>query len=75
MSSWSMLSKIKCNLKSDALDCSELSQQETKGEAIEKVLHKYEMEIRAHIKMENEFKMIAEETEQRYEQLHGKYID
>lgn len=47
--------KTKCKVKSDALDCSEISKDESKGEAIEKVLHKYEMEIRAHIKMENEF--------------------
>lgn len=52
--------KIKCILKRDTLDCSELSHNDNKGEAIEKVLHKYEMEIRAHIKMENEFKKIAE---------------
>lgn len=47
-----MLLKIKCNLIRDSLDCSELSNNDNKNEAIEKILHKYEMEIRAHIKME-----------------------
>jgi hypothetical protein len=42
---------------------------EPKGEAIEKVLHKYEMEIRAHIKMENEFKKIAEEAELKFKEV------
>lgn len=29
-------------------------------------MHKYELEIRAHIKMEKEFKKLAEETEKKY---------
>jgi len=40
-----------------------------KKEPIEKILHKYEMEIRSHIKMENQFKKIAEESEKKFNQL------
>jgi hypothetical protein len=64
--------------KNDSFDCSEISNnnnQENKNEAIEKILHKYELEIRAHIKMEKEFKKIAEETEDKYKILHEKYLN
>ena len=47
----------------DTLNCSEISNKENKTIAIEKIMHKYELEIRAHIKMEKEFKKVAEETE------------
>lgn len=65
--------KIRCLLIRDILDCSDISKNENKGEAIEKVLHKYEMEIRAHIKMENEFKKVAEHTESKYKDLSIKF--
>ena len=42
---------------------------ENKNDVIEKILHKYELEIRAHIKMENEYKRIAQETEEKYNRL------
>ena len=60
-------------LSSDLLDCSELSANEGPNEAIEKVLHKYELEIRAHVKMEAEFKAIAQDSERRYEELRNEY--
>lgn len=60
--------------KMDSFDCSEISNdKENKNEAIEKILHKYELEIRAHIKMEKEFKRLAEETEDKYKKLSEKY--
>lgn len=54
------------------LDCSGLSEG-PRGEAIEKILHKYELEIRAHIKMENELKQIMQETEERYTKMKVEY--
>ena len=59
---------------SDLLDCSELSNHENQNEAIEKILHKYELEIRAHIKMEKEFKRIAQEAEKKYEDLKADHL-
>ena len=47
---------------------------ENKNQSIEKILHKYETEIRSHIKLEQEFKKIAEETEKRYELLRNDYL-
>ena len=46
----------------DFLDWPDVDKND-KNEPIEKILHKYELEIRAHIKMENEFKKVAEESE------------
>ena len=63
-----MLPKTECKLKRDFLDCSEIDKNDKK-EPIEKILHKYEMEIRSHIKMENEFKKVAEEQEKKYNQI------
>lgn len=60
---WSMLIGIRSRLISEFLDCSELSVHENKKDAIEKILHKYELEIRAHIKIEAEYKKIAKEAE------------
>lgn len=40
---------------------------------IEKILHKYELEIRAHVKMEQEFKRLAEESEKKYEGLRAEF--
>ena len=68
-----MFQKTLGNVTSDLLDCSELSNNENQNEAIEKVLHKYELEIRAHIKMEKEFKKIAQEAEKKYEEIKDDY--
>lgn len=59
-------------VKSDGLDCSETNTSEGKPQAIEKILHKYELEIRAHVKIELEFKKIAEESEKKYEFLKNE---
>jgi len=59
-------------VKRDGLDCSETNTSEGKPQAIEKILHKYELEIRAHVKLELEFKKIAEESEKRYESLKNE---
>ena len=59
---------MECKLIRDFLDCSELDKNDKK-EPIEKILHKYEMEIRSHIKMENEFKKVAEEAEKKSNSL------
>ena len=55
------------------MDCSESNAVGNKPQAIEKILHKYELEIRAHVKMEQEFKKIAEESEKRYETIKTEY--
>ena len=59
-------------VKRDGLDCSETNVSEGKPQAIEKILHKYELEIRAHVKIELEFKKIAEESEKKYELLKNE---
>lgn len=43
------------NQKSNILDCSEISQEDN-PQGVEKIFQKYESEIRAHIKMEKEYK-------------------
>lgn len=68
-----MSRRTRGELTRDLLDCSELSNNENPSEAIEKVLHKYELEIRAHIKMEKEFKQIAQESEKKYEEVRAEY--
>ena len=56
------------------LDCSEIV-GDSKSQSIEKVLHKYELEIRSHIKLEQEFKRMADEAERRLESLKADYND
>lgn len=65
--------KAHCNLISDLLDTSEITHTDSKPQAIEKILHKYEMEIRSHTKMEKEFKRLVEEADRRYESLKKEY--
>jgi hypothetical protein len=55
------------------LDCSEIANPNSQPQAIEKILHKYELEIRTHIKMEQEFKKLAEEADKKYEALKSEY--
>ena len=55
------------------LDCSEITHTESKPQAIEKILHKYELEIRTHVKMEQQFKKLAEEAERKCEALKNEY--
>ena len=54
------------------LDCSEIV-SESKTQSIEKILHKYEMEIRSHIKLEQEFKKMADDSERRLETLKVEF--
>ena len=61
-------------LISDILDCSEIV-SDSKNQSIEKILHKYELEIRSHIKLEQEFKRMADESERRLECLKVDYND
>ena len=55
------------------LDCSEITHTESKPQAIEKILHKYELEIRSHVKMEQKFQRLAEEADKKYENLKSEY--
>jgi hypothetical protein len=55
------------------LDCSEIANPHSQPQAIEKILHKYELEIRTHIKMEQEFKKLAEEADKKFETLKSEY--
>ena len=55
------------------LDCSEIANPNSQPQAIEKILHKYELEIRTHIKMEQEFKKLAEEADKKYDALKSEY--
>jgi hypothetical protein len=55
------------------LDSSQVTHTDSKPQAIEKILHKYEMEIRSHTKMEKEFKRLVEEADRRYDNLKREY--
>jgi hypothetical protein len=68
-----MFYEIHCLLIRDTLDCSEIANSDTKPQAIEKILHKYEVEIRTHLKMEHEFKKLAEDADKRFESLKSEY--
>ena len=57
------------------LDCSEIANPNSQPQAIEKILHKYELEIRTHIKMEQEFKKLAEEADLKYNEMMIKLSD
>lgn len=62
-------------LNRDILNCSELGGPDERKATIEKVLHKYEVEIRSHLKMEKEFKKMAKEADSRSEELRVKVKD
>ena len=57
----------------DGLDFGEESSGQNKPQAIERILHKYELEIRAHVKMEQEFRRLAEEAEKKYDTLRVEF--
>ena len=48
---------------------SSLGMANMQGQKIEKILHKYESEIRTHVKMEQEFKVMAEQADKHVETL------
>jgi len=51
-----------------------IGQSMDQGQSIEKVLQKYEAEIRAHVKVEQEFKKMAEEADDRVEKLKNHQL-
>lgn len=60
-------------LISDGMDNLDNGGGEGRSPPIEKILHKYELEIRAHVKMEQEFKKLAEEAEKKYDGMRNEF--
>lgn len=58
---------------SDGIENQEGAGGEGRSPPIEKILHKYELEIRAHVKMEQEFKKLAEEAEKKYDGMRTEF--